>query len=170
MVADVVPAAGDAIGVDRLAPVQPGHEVARLVRVVPLRQVRLDEVCVVARVEVRGDVARARFVEPDGRHGGLRIDGARVADPADKVLRGIGEPAGDVDPVGEVFQRRPDAGIRARYARNKVAGAAAIMPDQLPALPRIAGGERLVLGQRPLAGCQQDEDQAGERASHREPI
>ena len=82
----------------------------------------------------------------------------------------LAEPAGDVDPVGEAFQRRPDAGIRARYARNKVAGAAAIVPDQLPALPRIAGGERLVLGQRPLAGCQQDEDQAGERASHREPI
>src|SRR5947209_6789044 len=54
VVADVVPASGEAIGVDGLALVEPGDEAARLVGVVPLLEVCLDERQIGAGVEIGG--------------------------------------------------------------------------------------------------------------------
>src|SRR5579883_1777750 len=116
-------------------------------------------------VKVSRHVAGLLFIEPEHRHRRARLDGGRIADPADQVRGSIGQLAGDESAPREPEERRADHAACAGDPRNEMAGAAVVMLDDLRAALRAATGDDLLARRITPSPAARGEERESEDAS-----
>src|SRR6476659_1180630 len=82
-------------------------------------------------VQVAGNVSSHAVPHSNIGHCSEWIDPRRILDPADQVVRRIGEHPGDVGSATDTGERRTDGCRCSRYAGDGVTGRASVLPYRL---------------------------------------
>src|SRR5665213_2056171 len=107
------------------------------------------------RVEIRCDIASLPLGHAEVGHGGLRLDGLRVANPLYQGRRRVRHFAGDENTTREIGERRSDHPARGSDPRNRVARSTTeSLNSCFPAI-RIASGDLVARlpGRVGISGC-----------------